>query len=154
MKIVEFSPAARAELDAAAQRYDQERPGRGARFYAAVERAVELVCEFPTAGPAYQSVRTEHGVRRRVVRGFPFVLAYRVRGERIRIDAVTHMRRRPGYGTAEFDDAIRRRRRILQRTHGEHGARGTSTDGTARPDSGAETASYVDEVVRAEGLEP
>jgi hypothetical protein len=32
-----------------------------------------------------------------VVRGFPFVLAYRVLGDKIRIDAVAHMHRRPGY---------------------------------------------------------
>jgi plasmid stabilization system protein ParE len=49
------------------------------------------------AGPAYRSVRPEHRVRRRIVRGFPFVLAYRVLEDLIRIDAVTHMRRRPGY---------------------------------------------------------
>jgi hypothetical protein len=36
-------------------------------------------------------------VQRRIVRGFPFVLAYRVLGDTIRIDAVAHMRRRPGY---------------------------------------------------------
>jgi len=28
VKIVEFAPAARAELDAAADRYERERPGR------------------------------------------------------------------------------------------------------------------------------
>lgn len=97
MKAVEFAPAARAELDAAAEHYELERPGRGERFFAAVERAVQLVCEFPAVGPAYPHVRPEHGVRRRVVRGFPFMLAYRVLDDRIRIDAVTHMRRRPGY---------------------------------------------------------
>jgi hypothetical protein len=31
------------------------------------------------------------------LRGFPFVLAYRVLGDTIRIDLVAHMRRRPGY---------------------------------------------------------
>lgn len=97
MNIVEFAPAARAELDSAADRYELERPGRGQRFYAAVERAVNLIAAFPAAGPAFPDIRPEHGVRRHIVRGFPFVLAYRVLGDTIRIDAVAHMRRRPGY---------------------------------------------------------
>lgn len=53
VKIVEFAPTARAELDAAADRYELERPGRGQRFYAAVERAVKLIAAFPAAGPAF-----------------------------------------------------------------------------------------------------
>lgn len=97
MKEIEFAPAASAELKAAVDHYELERPGRGRRFAAAVERALTLISEFPMAGPAYRKVRPEHSVRHRIVRGFPFVLAYRVLGDRIRIDAVTHMRRRPGY---------------------------------------------------------
>jgi plasmid stabilization system protein ParE len=97
VKIVEFAQAARAELDAAAEKYEMQRPGRGDRFYAAVERAVQLICELPMVGPVYRGVRAEHGERRRIVRGFPCMLAYRVLDDRIRIDAVAHMRRSPGY---------------------------------------------------------
>lgn len=97
MKAIEFAQAASAELQAAVDHYELERPGRGKRFAAAVERALKLIAAFPQVGPAYRFVRPEHGVRRRIVRGFPFVLAYRVLGDRIRIDAVTHMRQRPGY---------------------------------------------------------
>jgi hypothetical protein len=49
VKTVEFAPAARAELDAAADRYDEERPGRGVRFYAAVERTTKLIVRFPAS---------------------------------------------------------------------------------------------------------
>jgi plasmid stabilization system protein ParE len=97
VKIVKFAPAARAELDAAADWYELERPGRGQRLYAAVERAVRLIAAFPAAGPVFPDIDPERGVRRRIVRGFPFVLAYRVLGDIIRIDAVAHTRRRPGY---------------------------------------------------------
>lgn len=76
MKIVEFAPAARTELDAVADRYELERPGRGQRFYAAVERAVKLIAAFPAAGPAFPDIHPERGVQRLIVRGFPFVLAY------------------------------------------------------------------------------
>jgi len=53
---IEFAPAARAELDAAADRYELERPGRGLRFYAAVERATKLIAAFPHAGPPFPGV--------------------------------------------------------------------------------------------------
>jgi toxin ParE1/3/4 len=97
VKLIEFAPAAGAELKAAVDHYESERPGRGLRLAVAVERALQSIAAVPMAGPAYRHVRPEHGVRRRIVRGFPFVLAYRVLDDRIRIDAVTHMRRRPGY---------------------------------------------------------
>jgi plasmid stabilization system protein ParE len=97
VKFIEFAPAARSELEAAIDRYELQRPGRGWRFYAAVERAVKLLAAFPAAGPLFRDVNPERGARRRIVRGFPFVLAYRVLGDTIRIDAVAHTRRRPGY---------------------------------------------------------
>jgi plasmid stabilization system protein ParE len=97
VKAVEFAPGARAEFDAAADRYDEQRPGRGIRFVAAVERTVKLIVRFPEIGPRFPGVRSSLDVRRRVVRGFPFVVAYRVLDDVIRIDAVAHMRRRPGY---------------------------------------------------------
>jgi len=94
---IEFAPAARAELDAAADRYELERPGRGLRFYAAVERATKLIAAFPHAGPPFPGVGPHLEVRRRVVLGFPFVLAYRVVADTLRIDAVAHTHRRPNY---------------------------------------------------------
>jgi plasmid stabilization system protein ParE len=97
VRSVEFAPEARAELDAAADQYEEQRSGRGVRFYAAIERTVKLIMRLPTVGPMYRGVQPELGVRCRIVSGFPFTLAYRVRGEVIRIDAVAHMRRRPGY---------------------------------------------------------
>lgn len=97
MKSVEFAPAARVEFDAAADRYEEERPGRGIRFIAAVERTAKLIVRFPDIGPLFPGVRSDLGVRRRIVRGFPFVLAYRVLNVTIRIDAVAHMHRRPAY---------------------------------------------------------
>ncbi len=98
MRLVEFAPAARAELDAAADRYELERPGRGVRLYAAVERGVRLIVRFPDAGPMDAGVPVNFAVRRPVVRSFPFALAYRELGDAIRIDAVVHSKRRPGYG--------------------------------------------------------
>jgi hypothetical protein len=38
--------------NSAFDRYELERPDRGQRFYAAVERAVKLIAAFPAIGPA------------------------------------------------------------------------------------------------------
>ena len=65
--------------------------------FAAFERSVRLIASFPGAGALFPGVRPDLAVRRRVVRGFPFVLAYRVLEARIRIDAVVHTHRRPDY---------------------------------------------------------
>lgn len=97
MTRLEFSPVARAELDAAADYNESAYPGRGLRFYRAVERATVFISQFPEAAPLYPKLPASLGVRRRVVRGFPFVIVYRQLGEVVRIDAVAHTRRRPGY---------------------------------------------------------
>lgn len=97
MKPVEFSPPARAELEAAADYNERTYAGRGFRLYGAVERAVAFIAQFPDAAPLYPNLPSELGVRRCVVRGFPFVIIYRDLGTVIRIDAVAHTRRRPGY---------------------------------------------------------
>lgn len=104
MRRIEFDPAARAELDAAAEHYERDYPGRGMRLYAAVERAVEATAATPNAGAPYPGLPELLGVRKRLVPGFPFVLAYRDLGDVLRIDAVVHTRRRPGYWFKRVED--------------------------------------------------
>ena len=56
------------------------------------ERAARLIVEYPGLGsPA------SRGRRLMPLRRFPFSLLYRVEGDEIRISAVAHQRRRPGY---------------------------------------------------------
>jgi plasmid stabilization system protein ParE len=97
VKKIEFAPNARAELEAAAEYYERDYAGRGLRFYSAVERAVHAAAAFPEAGPPFPRVTPALAVRRRIVPGFPFVIAYRDRGDVLRVEAVAHVRRRPGY---------------------------------------------------------
>lgn len=47
MKTIEFAPAASTEFKAAVDQYELERPGRGKRFAAAVERAMTMISRFP-----------------------------------------------------------------------------------------------------------
>ncbi|MBP8806439.1 MAG: type II toxin-antitoxin system RelE/ParE family toxin [Kofleriaceae bacterium] len=97
MTAIEFSREARVELDAAADHYEADFPGRGVRFYDAVERALRLIDAMPTASPLFPGVQPARAIRRCLVRGFPYALAYRVVGDLIRIEAVAHTHRRPGY---------------------------------------------------------
>jgi plasmid stabilization system protein ParE len=92
---IEFAPAARAELDHAVDYYEADYPRRGLRFYNAVERAVRAAAATPLAGPLYPGLPEVLGVRRRVVPGFPYVLAYRYLGDLLRIEAVVHGKRKP-----------------------------------------------------------
>ena len=104
MKRVAFDPAARAELVAAVERYERDYPGRGLRLATAVQRAVRSAAATPGLGALFPGVPERLGVRRRIVIGFPFVLAYRELDDMIRIDAVAHTRRRPRYWLGRVGD--------------------------------------------------
>ena len=56
------------------------------------ERAVGLLLEHPGLGPIWR-----HGRRRWLLTRFPYSLIYTVVGDEIRILAVAHHSRRPGY---------------------------------------------------------
>ena len=90
-----FHPAAEEELHDSARFYESRARGLGSDFVAAVERATAQIVQHPEAtAPIFA------GIRRRLVTGFPFALLYRVVGSEIRILAVMHLRRRPGYWRA------------------------------------------------------
>lgn len=88
-----LSPDAEAELDQAAAYYlDQASVAVAGAFLDEFERAARLIVEYPGLGtPA------SRGRRLMPMRRFPFSLLYRVKGTEIRISAVAHHRRRPGY---------------------------------------------------------
>ncbi len=88
-----IAPQALKELEDAALFY-AERGGKelALTFLAEFRRIAAAALENPKAG----SVR-EGATRRLVFRRFPYNLFYRVREQELRILAVAHQRRRPGY---------------------------------------------------------
>lgn len=65
----------------------------GGRFRASIQRALEVIREAPgrfprCAGPDYRCV---------LVKGFPFTVIYRDLPNQIRVLAIAHHKRRPGY---------------------------------------------------------
>ena len=94
MRGIGFHPEARAEFMAAAAYYNEQAPGLGAHFVDEVERTVQLIAEQPVLG---LPVEATHGLRRWVLRRFPYYLIYRSEPGTTLILAIAHQRKRPGY---------------------------------------------------------
>lgn len=93
MKPVLFHDEAMAELDEAAGWYERQRLGLGGEFRAAVEDAVARVRQNPQLASKLANTRFRYGL----VRRFPHVVFYVECQEVIRVMAVAHGSRRPGY---------------------------------------------------------
>ena len=88
----EFDPTAEVDYVDAVGFYEEE-AGMGAAFEAEVRRAIDFILENPEASP----IVTREGARKRVLHRFPFNLCYTIESQRIRIWAVAHHKRRPGF---------------------------------------------------------
>lgn len=87
-----FHPAAARELSAAVQNGKEFRRGLGMALKAETQRVTQLLLNSPLIGEPIGK-----GYRRFPLRRFPFALIYRIDGNELRILAVAHRRRRPGY---------------------------------------------------------
>ena len=87
-----FLPEARDDLASAVAHYDSEFPGLGQDLAREAQRVCSLITEAPLAG---QEVRP--GIRRRLLRRFPYAILYARESSGILVIAVTHQRRRPGF---------------------------------------------------------
>ncbi len=85
-----FDPAVHDEVQAAFEWYEQQRPGLGHAFLAAVEAVYGRISTMPTA---YQVAYKD--VRRAATRRFPYSVFYRVYADRLEVVAVYHSSRDP-----------------------------------------------------------
>lgn len=92
MKIA-FNPAARQELVETVRWYTDEAGAlRADDLKKEVQRCLRLAIEHPVLGaPA------SNGTRSLPVHRYPYLLIYRVEGDILRVLAVAHYSRRPGY---------------------------------------------------------
>lgn len=88
---IEFHPAARDEFRAAVEFYEAAVPGLGGRFFLAVRAAADRALAHPQSGSSRGTAR------RLIVGGFPYDLVYEALPSVLRILAVAHQHRRPGY---------------------------------------------------------
>ena len=77
-----FHPLAKRELVNAATYYAQESPGFENVFLNAVVQSERQILQYPDAG-----AKVCGGIRRRLLKDFPYALIYRVEPGRIRINA-------------------------------------------------------------------
>jgi len=89
--------AAEEELSEASGRYNEKRPGLGIELVNAVQVAFDAILSAPEACPLW---RKGHPYRRYVLRRFPFVIFFLIEGTTIRIIAMAHAKRGPGYWLA------------------------------------------------------
>lgn len=94
MTPVVFVPAARAELEAAAQWYEVRAPGLGEQLVLSVDEALQRISEGPASFLKWEG---DQRFRRVVVQRFPYVVFYRERAGQVEIIAIAHGAREPGY---------------------------------------------------------
>jgi plasmid stabilization system protein ParE len=87
-----FHPHAEKEPEDAENYYDEIREELGDRFRAEIEMALSRIIKFPNAWQPLTKI-----VRRRRLIDFPYGIVYRVKTAEIRILAVMHLHREPGY---------------------------------------------------------
>jgi plasmid stabilization system protein ParE len=94
---VHFEPEAETEYLQAGVWYERRREGLGLEFFDEVDATIRRILEFSRLGAAVPRVPLDLPVRRLAVRRFPYHVVYLEIAEALRILAVAHDRRRPGY---------------------------------------------------------
>ena len=69
----------------------------GREFLDDVQATLPLVDERPRSFPRLQAVDATLEIRRALLARFPYVLVFLVREDEVRVLAVAHAKRRPGY---------------------------------------------------------
>jgi toxin ParE1/3/4 len=98
MRVV-YHPRADAELLDPARHYSRVGQTLVERFLSAYEAAVGETLEAPE-----RWMLVEHGVRCHALASFPYSVDYQVENDAVRLVAVTHQSRKPGYWRNRLSD--------------------------------------------------
>lgn len=90
MMVVEFRPAAAADLEEASDWYEAKKLGLGIEFLESVRAALDAIVKNPNQYPVLY-----RNTRRALVKRFPYGIFYRIIKDRILVIACMHGRRRP-----------------------------------------------------------
>ena len=88
-----FHEEAEKEFLEASHEYATESDELADEFETEVQRGIELILDHPEMAPVIGRKR----VRGKILQRFPYTLVYAIERGRIRLLAVAHQRRRPGY---------------------------------------------------------
>ena len=89
---VRFLTPAEIEMFEASVYYEMQAYDLGANFLDIIEEAVADIAEYPDTWPVI-----DYGIRRRIVRRFPYSILYRIHTDEIIIVAIMHQKQKPGY---------------------------------------------------------
>ena len=103
MKPLEVAPEALDEMFEASAWYDDCRDGLSREFLDEAEGVFERICASPKAFPRLMNAPEHLGHRRAVLKRFPYSLVFMELETTIRIIAVAHMKREPGYWSDRVD---------------------------------------------------
>jgi len=97
MRALRIHAAAVDEAVEAAAWYERERPGLGAEFERAIDAALDLLEEEIVPLTSVPGVAGTRGVKRLILRRFPYSVIVHERNTEIFVIAFAHHARRPGY---------------------------------------------------------
>jgi toxin ParE1/3/4 len=96
-KRLSFDDEAVEELESAAQWYEAQKEGLGIEFVHAVREALFRISERPHTWPARPRVPAHLNARQFVLRRFPYAVVYLELDNEIRVVAIAHTSREPGF---------------------------------------------------------
>lgn len=88
---------AEQELRAAHDWYEEQLPGLGAEFVGALDHAFARIQRRPRAFALEPGSAPKLGIRRLVLASFPFTVYFVILKSELRVLAIAHQRRKPGY---------------------------------------------------------
>lgn len=97
MSAVRLSPEAIDELAEAAAWYMAQRPGLEIEFLTEIQRVLPLIETSPASFPRLLNLPADLVIRRALLPRFPYALIFIDLGAEVRVLAVAHGKRRPGY---------------------------------------------------------
>lgn len=97
MRVVRLSEEAIDEVVEAAAWYRGQRPGLESEFLAELDRTIPLIASSAESFPRLLDVPEDLVIRRTLLPRFPYAVIFMDVGTHIRVLAVAHARRRPGY---------------------------------------------------------
>ena len=99
--MIAVHPEADAESVEAVDYYRARKPDLGLRFVNQLATVFSEIERHPERWPA-----DEKGSRHIKLKGFPYLVFYRVRGDFVRVLAVSHGARKPGYWEDRISDPM------------------------------------------------
>jgi toxin ParE1/3/4 len=103
MITIEIREEAQAEILAAFAWYDEKRRGLGQQFIASLDVVMERISHHARSFPV-----VEHGIRKAILRRFPYVVFFELGNDRATILAVYHGHRPPRRWSERVSEPLRR----------------------------------------------